>query len=295
MPWWRKISDARMLVVACVDDHRSKAAPAYTEAYRRIERGDLNAFNFAGQRVTVHAVSGERFIHPTASAGGDRLPDDLPTLVRRAPGGQMQTTEVDGGDRIGRIRLHAPLVPQHLAISPRTMQDTWSLHEPWTSLFPGDSASEFWILKQELLQLSRLPPDQGRSIAATKCRELTETLRCSTELPLWDLRAAEDQEEVLADVAEQFGLSAASWSELRGSPQFRDRTKRPLSIVATRGWAGVIWLQVHLALLDARHCQFAGCDAQLAGSQRKYCPIHKEEAQRTAARNRKRRSRRALR
>lgn len=107
----------------------------------------------------------------------------------------------------------------------------WKLHEPWRSLFPRRAAVEFWLLKNELRRMNQVRPQQRGSIARTKCRELTETVRCHTELPLWEFRAAEDEEDVLADAEEQFGVTAATWEELRGSPRLHP-TMKPVGLVA---------------------------------------------------------------
>lgn len=295
MPWWRRVSNARLLVVACVDDQRSNARNAYLEAFRRIGRGNLGPFDHAGRHVTTFAISAEHFLDPPVAEWGDRMPDNLPDLVRRTSDGQMQTIEFKGSDRFGHVRLHAPYFPQQLLVSSAALRNGWSLHEPWNSLFPGIGALDFWTLKQELLELRRLPSEGRRLNAATKCRELAQTLLCSTQLPLWDLRAAEDQEEVLADAAEQFDIHMRTWPELRQSQEFQERVCKPMSVIVTKGWAGVIWLQMHLALLETRFCQFAGCDTGLEVSQRMYCAAHREEAERLAARDRQRRRRRALR
>lgn len=102
MSWWRKFSGARMLAVICVGEHRSQAAHTYTETIRRIERGNLDAFDHAGQHVTVHAISGEHFIAPIATSfWGDQLPQDIRALVRISDDAVLQTTEVNPGGTRG--------------------------------------------------------------------------------------------------------------------------------------------------------------------------------------------------
>ncbi len=296
MSWWNSVSADRLVVTVSVDEHFTPARSTYTEATRRIERGNIEAFAESGRCVSIYLVSGTHFVRPEPTPlWGNLLPGNLDRDIRNSADGRVHTSTISTGGALpgfGELRLHSPSVLNtRLALPPSAVVQGLNLREPWSSFFPGGAATEYWLLKQQLEQLAARPATVRRDIATTMARERTASIVLPSELPLWDLRAAEDQEEVLADARDQFGLPATSWPGLRASEAFLARIQRPMSALGALGWSGVVWLQLQAALTDVGFCTHPGCDRPLSTGRRLYCDPHAESSARDKARLRQRRKR----
>lgn len=293
MAWWSRMSAARMLLIAVANAHRTDAVFAYRQAGRRLENGLVDPFFFAGVEVSFHWVSGERFIVPSPIPEWQSiLPAELGQALAASSDAPMDTIQV------GKLRVCAPRLPAHgLWLPPSADRPTWGFNRPWNILFPGQAALELPVLRdacRTILHIARDRPAEAARLAATMARERTAKVDFPSELPMWELRANESEEDVLSDAVEQTGVRAASWSELLANQRFLVAIERPMPVIVAFGWGGAIALQLATRLRANAVCQYEGCARYRSAGRTRYCDEHARlaAAEANASRQRRHRARR---
>jgi len=293
MSWWTRVAAADLVAVLVHDRHFSDALLAFNETVRRIGRGEVDSFRYTDHEMRIVWVSRDGATAPELAPVQRPLPHDLYRRLAEEQWPPMAALSAGGY----RISLPA-ITASGLWTPPSATPDAMTPREPWVSMFPGQSVAEFYVYRDRMRRLMALAAqDAGAAAreAESTVRERTATVLCPTELPFWDLRAAESEEDTLDDARESFGVEASSWTELRQQTAFRAAVgRRSLSVLVAHGWAGLIAIQLFNTLRSKGICTYRGCFRERVSIRGRYCAEHAATAQVANSTNRQRRYRRRL-
>lgn len=289
MAWWSSYRDVGMVFVVICDDVRQNAAGAYQDAGRRIRCGQYESYRSMKFSVLIHVLS-DIGVWPTLPGMDWRtLPPNLAELLVRTESPPMEVFSMKS--HLERDRGYRRMPTSGLFVPPQPLPSFVTLGSEWDQLFPGDALNEGLLLREHLRKtfaIRQSNPAGYRDAVLQRTSELTQDVTCPNELPIWDILAAENEEDTLSLVEERFGVKGADWGTVRSSKAFLQATARRTGAVIVWGLQGLIWLQLAGSLpqdTGYRDCAEPGCTSPVPQGRRKRCEEHsRENARRTSAR-----------
>lgn len=284
MSWWNRYNDARMLFVVICDGVYRDAFGAYQDAGRRISRGQYESYRYTKFTVSIHSVSDVGVLPRLPDMGWQTLPPNLAELLANTDTPPLETFSMQS--HLERARGYRELPDSGLTAPPLPLPPVATLGPDWDQLFPDDAIIEGMLLREDLrrvLNLRASNPARYRADVLQRTGELTQVVVCQNELPIWDVLAAESEEDALADVEERFGIAGTTWSDVRNSKAFLRKTARRSGAIVARGMQGLIWLQLAGSLpqdTGFRECVESGCTNPVAERRRNHCEEHALEIER---------------